>query len=1140
MAAESRSEYEEGRPGCEEGGSVCVGGLPADMEQERLADKLLIHFLRSRNGGGEITSVNIKEVNRSAVITFEDSKVALNVLSHCPHILKVDGKEYKLSLSVPGQESSLLNKVILDMSVTIDCSQLPLGEETVRNLCKKYPDLRVKFIKPQRHCTLRGLHSEIQAVLSHLVELLRDIDPQGAACSSSGKDKRVGSGSLKEQEESRPPDSLHGLQVGELGSLYHEAKSSEILPQKSGEEGNSMDLPWEQEHFPSSGDIKGWIEEADAETQSLIMEADVFAYLSSKSERYKHILLIHGVRVVDATSDGVTTLYLQSDSLARTRSEAAKHMNQASKELSQLYQQLEGNLRRAQVLRSMVGLEGGDTNAFKELQSLLPKVLLTSDQTYLYIVGESSEVSQAKQMLLLGSGNGQELSPVAKPSCPDARQGSSFSSTLSNCYTSTSDEEATQMYEKRVGSRTAVLKTNVSSTEQKARGTEGYKLAARFKNSELGLPGFHLGERGRSKELRELTTTSNRLTLASNFEPLPPLKYSLGSAGALSGDQAGGSLVGPLRVTSALHSEDILFNNVEPFGSPFKASGSLSSKVSGINSTEFTSTFTPGVKTTPSISQNVLAALDTPTQSAYPSTARTSLKRSSSFSGRPSPKLGTQKTGITERSRPATGMTEKQAKSSSLTNSYTVSEEVIVPSVMWNYIKEAYRSRLDAMISDLQVTEILSDKDKVRVILKGPESSEVEECRSKLQRFIAMIDTDFYIQEHQLADLCVSESSEAFKTCCSNIRSRFSKISVQSTKDTVLLIGPKSLCLQATEMLKEVFFHEVLSSVPPVNSLTPQEPIAEGEVNDLADQMRPNETKAYTEGLEASRRKSSQSEAWTVSFNQSPKQKNSGKEKAKEGEPGCLQTNKTLASPSQSPEVSEVEVGTKDDWTTHLSLTTQRKQKSTSSTTAKQTGHRVRSKSELPLLGQESALPHHDQNTSCSKAMTAEEPSQKLPVHLLKQEPTAKEDPKGKVVSKVPKHAQGIQGTMRYAELSQTLQGYHRYTTVKITYCIPDGIQGEADPNPGSPFKGGVFEAYLPLNPVGQALLPKLEKAFKQGLSFRVFPPKNGEDGPARIWWNRIIPHKTKMEGGKSGNGYPDSSYLSLLSEALKIYGIKD
>lgn len=53
--------------------TVRVSGLPADIAESRLKDKLLIHFLRARNGGGEIESLTIvKATPVSALIVFEE------------------------------------------------------------------------------------------------------------------------------------------------------------------------------------------------------------------------------------------------------------------------------------------------------------------------------------------------------------------------------------------------------------------------------------------------------------------------------------------------------------------------------------------------------------------------------------------------------------------------------------------------------------------------------------------------------------------------------------------------------------------------------------------------------------------------------------------------------------------------------------------------------------------------------------------------------------------------------------------------------------------------------------------------------------------------------------------------------------
>ena len=55
------------------GRMVRVSGLPTDINGDRLTDKLLIHFLRPKNGGGEVDFVTIvKATPASALITFQD------------------------------------------------------------------------------------------------------------------------------------------------------------------------------------------------------------------------------------------------------------------------------------------------------------------------------------------------------------------------------------------------------------------------------------------------------------------------------------------------------------------------------------------------------------------------------------------------------------------------------------------------------------------------------------------------------------------------------------------------------------------------------------------------------------------------------------------------------------------------------------------------------------------------------------------------------------------------------------------------------------------------------------------------------------------------------------------------------------
>ncbi|NXP56018.1 IN35 protein, partial [Heliornis fulica] len=89
------------------GRTVRVSGIPPDLPPDRVADKLTIHFLRSRNGGGEIADVRVLPGPQPcALITFEALEVARRVLKTEGHVLSVGGKMYPLEVTAHVEELS--------------------------------------------------------------------------------------------------------------------------------------------------------------------------------------------------------------------------------------------------------------------------------------------------------------------------------------------------------------------------------------------------------------------------------------------------------------------------------------------------------------------------------------------------------------------------------------------------------------------------------------------------------------------------------------------------------------------------------------------------------------------------------------------------------------------------------------------------------------------------------------------------------------------------------------------------------------------------------------------------------------------------------------------------------------------------
>ncbi|XP_037545188.1 E3 ubiquitin-protein ligase DTX3L [Nematolebias whitei] len=138
-----------------------------------------------------------------------------------------------------------------------------------------------------------------------------------------------------------------------------------------------------------------------------------------------------------------------------------------------------------------------------------------------------------------------------------------------------------------------------------------------------------------------------------------------------------------------------------------------------------------------------------------------------------------------------------------------------------------------------------------------------------------------------------------------------------------------------------------------------------------------------------------------------------------------------------------------------------------------------------------------------------------------------------RVCTETEQTPRGILGEMKKSTLHLSLLGHNKDGVIKITYRIPDGIQGEGHPSPGKPFRGGTFEAFLPDTEKAKKLLPRLERAFRGGLTFTV----RGKGSEAQVTWD-CIPHKTSLQGGKAQKGYPDSNYLTRLSDVLNSHGI--
>ncbi|XP_039975907.1 uncharacterized protein si:busm1-163l24.3 [Xiphias gladius] len=1117
----------------ERGRTVRVSGLPADIEDDRLKDKLIIYFLRAKNGGGEIDFVTIvKATPASALITFEKGEVAQRVIQQSRHILEVDGKKYKLIVT-EHHESQDPDKVILSLSATVNCSQLPGGILALKSLHKSHPDVQIIY-DAEEFCTLCGTYSKVQAALARLLGL--PAGPQSEENKDSCQPAPSSSRSVKTAKKShtqgsedqyrKPDKQRENVPTGRPSDEDNSSSRRDLTPSGYGWE-HTGQTEGADLHFPGPPPTT-------EEDFSIIMDADMFQYLQKHCwKEYHHILSQYGVEVVDMTNQGLTTLFLQVTTGVGEGGQEQEHLELARKAISRLYQENETKIRRAQLPKGILSPTGGLQREIENLNVRFPKLLLNEDDRNIYIIGSSSDVSEAKQFLLLGhdkmTGKKEDVASLLR-----------YPSYDSSSFTPADEVRVPITMSSTEGSLDNRIDQLLRSEEdeRRAEGARKYKLAARFKDSGLSA----LGSRPTDLTLRRISSPSRQ----TRTGPMLGHDVLLETAG-ISGERVS-------RAVPQNTGGDILFKSGDALHSFASMQNKTSSNSNVMDTRPKSLTSTLGT-TQPNLSVSTTLP---PTGSGF------ALKRASSFSGTPQQKAqvmsqkshdDSSKSTVRARGRPSsfstqTGRDKRIAYSAQITVSW----------VMWQHVKEAYSTLVDDLTSDVQVKESRPEgSSDLTVTLRGANSSKVSSCQLGLQKLVESVSVDFSVQELLLSELGVTDpADETLQACCTEVRSRFKKVTIQILKKSLFLLGPKQLCSKVGATLQEVFSGD-LGQIPeqqdfPSPSTSNWNPSTSLQMN--VEQSTSLHCNSNPQGMLEShageadgtgggqeRRTNTRSDLFETELvngsvrHPSVRQDPVIKEKVKiigtvemDG-----QKTETLVNHSTAGNDRNVRhVNGVGSTTAHTvkAMALPKKEGTIHSTQKDSVEGR---QSEVQDNPEESRSGQGDPGcicvcgdngmsvmrtecgaTMCSKCLDT------VHIHC-------------RVCPKTDATPQGIQGKMSSCNLHISLPGHNKDSAIKITYFIPDGIQGKDHPSPGKPFRGGLFEAFLPDNERTRKMLPRLEKAFRQGLTFTVTDKETG----AKVTWD-CIPHKTSLQGGKSGNGYPDSTYLTRLSQILTAHGIEE
>ncbi|XP_034992347.2 uncharacterized protein LOC118095314 [Zootoca vivipara] len=1017
--------------------TVCVRGYPADLPPERVSDKLMIHFLRARNGGGEIASIEFPpESPGCAMVTFEDATVTQQVLKAKKHVLTVNGNDYPLEVTASATELDP-NEIFVRVCMKVDYGRFPDGKETLDSLCQRYGGIHTNFNAQEMTCTVKGSFVELQAFSCELLRCLNSKQRAGVPFANGGRsaEKAAGDG-ISHQEATREEKKGRKKRDKE-----EKAAAGPLQVRESAE---SLIEPLED--------------------FSLVIDSDIYLYMQKFcSEELSNIFHKQQVGLVDVHSDGITTLYLRA---ASNGAGGVSALVSAHLALSQLSQQLEGTLRKEKVKKRDLGVIGGRSFP-AELQSLFPLLLIQEEEEDFCLIGNLVEVSRAKQHI-------QELIAARGAAQDHRRPGVPQAAYLHG------QSSVPALLESPAGS----VPRKLSSPKPNSKAER--KLAASF--SSLGSPP--------APKRHALESERSLSFLATGTEPKSQIRQTLEFRKALQGMKADPPPSAPAGTVSSSEGRASL-SLAEPL--------SLSAVTSAFRS---------------------LNLFDTTGAADFRVSApRPRLRRSSSLSLQkplsgnesvPEPWLAAQVSAahLKQESQEYTHRTlQKEIRKDGLTQ-IEDSQEMESPVTKQRHSLHTVQSD-NGSPSGTQKAEALAEYlgyiyesfTYTELAMDGPEDESLDELCRYLKNFDDRIVISreryklglAYPREEKLQVL------EVFRLFSARRMAALSKQTPFRDAQQGGIQGEASAAGSA-QQLNESRRNSLLESSLGLDSLA-------GETSPSQAQRRLQDS-----GFQPVQNFPSHQIAWqSGALDQTPDASKQGRSRrllaeSRQGLPDKFHFARDCNKEGSSQERERALLGSLPDLPLRASPPA---------------GEGLASDLGLGTasLGSESVA---EECVMCQNSRPA------LTHAPCPHKPCRVQTPGGSPLLTHPGASPGIPGTFGASTISQSLPGYIRDPTLKITYNIPDGVQQAGDPFPGHLYRGGRFEAFLPDNPEGRRLMVLLHKAFERSLTFRIRTCGLEE----RVTWGPI-PHKTSMEGGKARNGYPDSQYLQQVSLKLKELNIE-
>ncbi|XP_061464794.1 RNA-binding protein 43 isoform X2 [Rhineura floridana] len=323
--------------------TIVVCGVPDGLlNDDIMADILMIHFQKAKNKGGDVEGIVYPTSTKGvAYITFEDERVAENVLKKGEHGLedKRLHRDYPLKVSSYGKSIFTCITCVLNLS--------PLGEkysleDVVQDLKKNLPNLSFGPLHPTGQIRVQG-----------------------------------------------PFLAMSRLQNSILLKIKH-SLSEQHVTRKQRRPDHRPSLKWVSDGL-SSELRNNFVQNPNKEGLIVALDTDTYRYMKKfKDKLYQDCLEKCGVISYASVDGDITTIYLDSDNTRPGPSQLEQAKNLVESLLAELYCFLR---------KERLSQEGSNRTekrkcerACEIVSSQYPNILIIPYSTHIDIIGSSSDV----------------------------------------------------------------------------------------------------------------------------------------------------------------------------------------------------------------------------------------------------------------------------------------------------------------------------------------------------------------------------------------------------------------------------------------------------------------------------------------------------------------------------------------------------------------------------------------------------------------------------------------------------------------------------------------------------------------------------------------------------------------------------